>query len=135
MIKARFIIEAMGEPKELVVKTLKKMTEVIGEKYKIEDEFIEKPKKSGEKFYNSFLEVTIAFKNIQSLFEFMTYYTPTIVEILEPYKLELSAGELENISNDVMSKIHEIDKRLKSTVSVNKLLSRRVIQRNTNKKL
>ncbi len=126
MIKARFMMEAMGAPKELVVKTLKAMLDAIKQKFKVEDSVIGKPEKSGEKFHTSFIEVTIDFDNIQFLFEFITYYTPTIVEILEPYKLELSAGELENICNDVMSKIHELDKRLKSTVSVNKILSRRM---------
>ncbi|MBN1923228.1 MAG: hypothetical protein JW791_00530 [Nanoarchaeota archaeon] len=131
MIKARFVIEAMGSPQELVKDTLKNMLEAIKQKFKVEESFIEKPKKSGEKFYTSFIELTVQFKNVQFLFEFMTYYTPTIVEILEPYKLEISAGELENICNDVMSKIHEMDKRLKTNISVNKLLSRQVIQNNT----
>jgi hypothetical protein len=127
-VKARFIIEAMGAPADLVKKTLKKMLESIEKKFKVQESHVEKPKKSGDKFYTSFIELTINFENLQFLFEFMTYFTPTIVEILEPYKLELSAGELENICNDIMSKIHDLDKRLKSTMSVNKLLSRRNIK-------
>ena len=125
-IKARFIIEAVGEPKELVEKTLKSMTKAISEKFEVKESMVEKPKKTGERFYSSFLEITILFKNPQFLFEFITYYTPTIVEILEPYKIEVGAGELENICNDIMGKIHEMDKRLKSTVSVNKILSRQI---------
>ncbi|PIU62714.1 hypothetical protein COX58_00190 [archaeon CG_4_10_14_0_2_um_filter_Archaea_38_6] len=134
IIKARFIMEAMGKPKKLVKDTLNKMKKAIGEKFKVHDALIEEPKKSGDEFYTTFMEITVEFKNIQFFFEFITYYTPTIVEILEPYKLEISAGELENISNDVMGKIHEMDKRLKSAVSVNKILTRKVIQSNTDEK-
>lgn len=132
-IKARFILEAMGEPKELVIETLNKIIESIKEKFKVEESFVEKPKKSGDKFYTTYAEIIISFKNVQLMFEFMTYYTPTIVEVLEPYKFELSAGELENICNDVMSKVHEMDKRLKSILSANRLLTKQVVQRNSKK--
>ena len=136
--KAETLSTELSEANEAIAKydkDMKKMEEDIKKRLKVIDSFIEKPKKSGEKFYTSFLEISIEFKNIQFLFEFITYYTPTVVEILEPYKLELSAGELENICNDIMSKIHEMDKRLKSSVSVNRLLSRRIPRDNTKGKI
>lgn len=128
-------MEVMGQPADLVTKTLNKMLEAINERFKVVDSFIEEPEKTGEKFYNSFMELTIQFKNVQKLFEFMTYYTPTVVEVLEPYNLNISAGELENICNDVLSKIHEFDKKLKTTMSVNELLSQKVGQSNTKDKV
>ena len=134
-LKARFILEAMGQPESLVKKTLEAMLDSIKKTQKVEDSFIEKPKLSGEKFYTSFMEITISFKNVPQLFEFITLFTPTIVEILEPYKFEMNAGELENICNDVMGKIHALDKNYKSAMSVNKLLQNKVLQNNTDNKI
>ncbi len=135
MIKARFIMEVVGSPAELVTKTLNNIVDSIKESFSVEDVYIDKPEKKGKNLFSCFVEIVINFDNIQSFFGFMLYYTPSVVEILEPYKLSISAGELENISNDIMSKIHELDKMLKTTIGVNKLLSKRVIPRNTGKKL
>ncbi|MDD2678399.1 MAG: hypothetical protein PHT91_00315 [Candidatus Nanoarchaeia archaeon] len=135
MMKARFIIQAMGSPKELLEKTAKTMLDSIKKNFKTEDEHIEKPVKSGKEFYASFIETTISFKNLEEFFSFMINYSPTSAEIIEPYKFELSAGELENFSNDFLGKLHEIDKQLKTQLSLNKILSRRVIRSNTKEKL
>jgi hypothetical protein len=129
MIKARSIIEVMGQPENLVTETLKKIEQYIKDNLKVVDSFIAEPKKSGKKFYTSFIEVTIEYDNIQQLFEFLTFYTPSTVEIIEPYELSLSAGELENMCNDLLSKIHELDTRLKTTVSTNKLLTRKLYKK------
>ncbi len=135
MIKARFILEVVGSPAELVTKTLNNIVDSIKEVFSVEDVYIDKPEKKGKNLFSSFVELVITFDNIQAFFGFMLYYTPSVVEIIEPYKLSISAGELENISNDIMSKVHEIDKMLKTTIGINKLLSKRVIPRNTGKKL
>ena len=135
MIKARFIIQAMGSPKELLEKTIKTMLESLKKTFKTENEHVEKPEKSGKEFYTSFLEITISFKDLSELFLFMINYSPASAEILEPYKFELSAGELENFANDFLGKLHELDKQLKTQISLNKLLSRKVIRSNTKGKL
>ena len=134
-MKARFIIQAMGSPKKLLMKTITNIKDSLKKNYKIEDEFLDKPKKSGDSFFITFLEITISFNSIEDCFDFMMKYTPTTMEIIKPFKFELSAGELENISNDILGKVHEMDKKLKTQISVNKILSRKVIRSNTARKL
>ncbi len=129
MIKARSVIEVMGQPEELVEKTLKKMEDNIKKNFKLEESFTAEPKKSGKKFYTSFIELTINYDNIQQLFEYMTYYTPTLIEIIEPYEIKISAGELENLSNNILGKIHEIDSKLKTVHSTNKMLTRKLYKK------
>ncbi len=135
MIKIRFIIQSMGTPKELLEKTVKAMIESLKKNFKTENESMEKPKKEGKNFYSTFIEITISFKNLEEAFSFMINYAPTSAEIIEPYKFEISAGELENFANDFLAKTHEIDKQLKTQISLNKILSRRVIQSNTKQNL
>jgi hypothetical protein len=125
-LKSRFVVEAMGSPADLVVKTLEEIVKAIKNTYTVIGSHISKPEKAGEQFHTAFIEVTIEFKNIEAFFEFMMNYTPSFVEVLEPYKLELSAGELESISNNVMTKIHQYDKSLKSVSSVNRILTRKL---------
>jgi hypothetical protein len=135
MIKSRFIIQAMGSPKELLMNTVNAMLDSFKKNFKTEDEHIEKPQKSGKEFYCSFIEITIAFKNLTELFSFMINYSPTSAEIIEPYKIEMSAGELENFANDFLAKLSETDKQLKTQISLNKILSRKVIRSNTKQNL
>ncbi|MFA5303525.1 MAG: hypothetical protein WC393_03230 [Candidatus Nanoarchaeia archaeon] len=135
MIKSRLIIQTMGSPKELLIKTVNAMLDSFKKNFKTEDEHIEKPEKTGKEFYSSFIEITITFKNLTEFFSFMINYSPTSAEIIEPYKLELSAGELENFANDFLGKLNEIDKQLKTQLSLNKILSRKVIRSNTRQNL
>lgn len=130
MIKARFIIQTMGSPKELLEKTANTMLESLKKNYKTEEEYIEKPKKSGKEFYATFIELTVSFKTLNEFFLFMISYAPTSAEIIEPYKFEISAGELEDFSNDFLGKIHELDKQLKTQMGLNKILSRKTIRSN-----
>jgi hypothetical protein len=135
MIKSRLIIQAMGSPKELLMKTVNSMLDSFKKNFKTECEYVEKPEKIGKEFYNSFIELTITFKNLTEFFSFMINYSPTSAEIIEPYKLEISAGELENFANDFLGKLHETDKQLKTQISLNKILSRKVIRSNTSRKI
>jgi hypothetical protein len=135
MIKARFIIQAMGSPKKLLMKTVNAMLDSFKKNFKTEDEHVEQPEKTGKEFYNSFIEITITFKTLTEFFSFMISYAPTSAEILEPYKFEISAGELENFANDFLGKLHELDKQLKTQISLNKILSRKVIRSNTQQNL
>ncbi|VVB75274.1 Uncharacterised protein [Candidatus Tiddalikarchaeum anstoanum] len=129
-LKGRFVIEAMGIP-DLLVKTLNGIADSIKKTYTVSAMEVGNPEKTGDKFHTSFLEITVEFKNIQSMVEFMMNYTPTFVEVLEPYKMELTAGELEEIANSFMTKLHDYDKSLKSVAGVNKLLTRKLQERNT----
>lgn len=134
MIQARFIIQTMGTPKSLLEKTIQTMLKTLKETYKTKDEHIEKPTKTGKELYASFLEITIEFKTLEEYFLFMISYTPTSAEIIKPYKFEISAGELENFSNDFLGKLHDLDKQLKTQKALNKILARKTIRSNQNQK-
>lgn len=136
MIIVRMIIETLGTPEKLLMKTLQDMVKSIEKKYKVKETYIAKPtKQEGAKMFSSFIELTIDFKNMEEMFLFLTTFTPTSAEIIKPYKITMSAGEMENICNDVLSKIHALDQKFKLELGKNRIISRRVLPNITPKKI
>ncbi len=116
-LKLRAIIELQGIDKDLVKINLDK----IGNMLKNEKNFTIYDSKISEileqdNMYFGYLDLTLTLKNFSTLIYFVSYYTPTSVEVISPEKYDLSMFELQDgimdLSMLVQRYTSEIQKRL-----------------------
>jgi len=113
-IKARIFFEVMGWPAEALNAHLKKLLDLLKTKgWSIYREEYADPEKIGEKMYTSHVEFEVEIPDISTLFQFCLAYAPSVVEIIEPSEIYLTAAEIQDIIADMNSKIHEMDKSIK----------------------
>ena len=108
-IKARVIIEVVGMPIEHVKETLNNLIDKIKEdrEMNIEKHEIFEPVELPEmKLFSSFVEADINFSHIEKLVGFCFDFTPSSVEVLEPFSFIFDARFLNGILNDVVTKLH-----------------------------
>ena len=113
-IKVRTIIEIVGKPKEHVEKTMEKVVELItkNEEFKLVSHETREPKEV-KNLWSSFTEFVINFSSLDVLSNFCFEFMPSSVEIEEPEKISMNSKEIENLLNDILSKIHQYDMVLK----------------------
>ena len=113
-MKVSLIFEVLGTTREIVEKSLKEHIEKL-EKIKTiflykkdfsKIEEVEKPMKNVEKAYSQIVETEAMIKDIKTLITIAISYGPSSIEILEPKKIEISAGEIQDISNMISGVIH-----------------------------
>jgi hypothetical protein len=130
MIKARFIIEIAGSPKDHVeavmkgvMEKIKKESDVI--KYNIYEA------KEVEKLWNTFTEVDVSFKNTLDLMAFCFDKMPSSIEMLEPEdKLVMKREDFEDLFNNLMSKLHDSATEMRDLKAANLVISRQ-LEKNT----
>jgi hypothetical protein len=111
MIEARLMIEVLGKPKEVLVKTLDKVVETINERYKVMHKEVMKPKKiKNTDMYSTILEIEVSFNKFEDLFSCVLDFGPTFVEILEPKEIVMRGIEVQNALSDLISKLHVMSK-------------------------
>ncbi len=112
MIKAIFYIEAQGNNREVVIKSLENLVEKLKEEKGviIEKEFFDRVIEN-EGLYSSVVELTLSFVDLVTYLKTAIKYGPSAIEILEPEKIEISAkdfllsiGEIIAISRKFFSK-------------------------------
>lgn len=59
------------------------------------------------KLFSTFVEADIIFKNIEKFIGFCFDYTPSSVEIIEPYSFLLDARFFNAMLNDMITKLHK----------------------------
>ncbi|MDD5182298.1 MAG: hypothetical protein PHC66_03950 [Candidatus Nanoarchaeia archaeon] len=124
-IKIRVFMEVMGWPKENLTEHLKKVVNVLREnlKWKISREDYAEPEQASEKMYSTHVEFEAEFNDINQLFTFAMAHGPSVIEILEPSELYLSASEMQDILADMVSKAQSMDKEIKVLAAQNKQMS------------
>ncbi len=107
----RTVIEVIGKPKEHVEEALKRYIEKIknDEKYQILREEYAEVKQQENSFWGTFAELEIEAKDVQDLIGFCFDYMPSVIEILEPSKIELKDREFSDFFNDLQAKLHQVD--------------------------
>jgi hypothetical protein len=68
---------------------------------------VEKPMKNIDVGYSLTCEVELISKKLDNLVQIVTQYGPAAIEILEPKKFELDAGEAQGILNSVSQVMHQ----------------------------
>ena len=68
---------------------------------------MDKPMKNIDVGHSLTSEIELVSKNIDNLVQLVTEYGPSAIEILEPKKITLDAGEAQNILNSVSHIMHQ----------------------------
>ena len=117
-IKATTIIEIAGKPKEHVSETLNRVLELIktNTNFKLIEHELNEPKtvQDSTQIYSSFGEFEIEFPNMDTLNGFCFDFMPSSIEIIEPEKITIDSGEMNNLLNDTITKLHQYDRVLKT---------------------
>lgn len=128
-IKARSIIEIMGAPREHVDQAmgivLSKLKESESIKLLHEKVFEAKPLE-GKPFFSTFCEVDIEVKDISDLFGFCFDFMPSSVEVFEPVQMELKAGDINSMCNEMVAKMHQYDMAMRNIYAENIVLKRKL---------
>ena len=112
-IKAVFILEIIGRPKEHLVQTLEKIIEAIGKEkdVKLIEKKINEPVelKNNKDFYTTFAEIEIEAEEIFQIAILMFKYMPANIEIIEPELIALSNNGWNDILNELARRLHAYD--------------------------
>ncbi len=128
-MKIRVIFELMGWPPEEVVNALKRLVEALKKaNWKILSEEYSEPEKieGSQKMYSAFVEFTAEVKDLRSLFTFVMTYAPTVIEVLEPPEIVITADQIQDILADLTAKLQELDKQVKMLSAENIVLKKRI---------
>lgn len=120
-LKVNAILEVLGRPAQNVTDALK----IIVDKMKAEKELkvishkIHEPVavKDAENLFTSFVEVELELPSINHLFSFLFVYMPANIEISYPENLNLSNQDLNQMTNQLMHRMHQYDAIAKNALS------------------
>ena len=128
MIKVRVIIEILGSPKEHVEETINRVVK------KIEDEEREIRLINGKSYeatevkglWSTFAELELEFNKLYDLIGFSFDYMPSVIEILEPERIDINMGDVNELLNDLLAKLHNYDMVTKNLSAENIVLKRQL---------
>ncbi|MBR9679421.1 MAG: hypothetical protein GOU99_00010 [Candidatus Altiarchaeota archaeon] len=108
MIKARFIIEAQGQPKSFVKNSLKQLIEKIKGVQGVEvyDEHWEDVEKQESGLLSGLVDIGISSVDAETFFAIMLAFGPSAIILEEPAELKISMGQMQNITNDIIEVLH-----------------------------
>lgn len=124
-IKVRMFMEVMGWPKEKLREHLEQVIKILKEKtkWKITNEKYAEPEKVGDKMFTNHVEFEGEASSLHDLFLFSMTYGPSVVEIIDPPEFYMTAGELQDILADLVSKVQSMDKEIKVIAAQNRQMS------------
>ncbi len=112
-ISAVIIFEALGKPQEHLAEFLKDISKKIGEEkgVKVVRENLGEPilAKDQKELYTSFLELDMEFDKIHNLVAVLFKYMPAHVDISYPEKSIMSHGDWNEVSNEILRRLHAYD--------------------------
>ena len=140
-IVAKIIMEMLGAPKEHVDETMKLVVDKMSkdDKFKVlvnkvfPAEEINDSKLQGNKkvkFFSTFAESELEFKEIEDLIGFCFDYMPSSVEVLHPDGLRLTLPNVNNVLNDLIARLHQYDMVLKNIHAQNQLMKKELGREN-----
>lgn len=81
------------------------------------------PNQKKSKMFNTHVEFEAEFNDILQLFSFAMAHGPSVIEVLEPAEMYVTAGELQDILADMVSKAQTMDKEIKILAAQNKKMA------------
>ena len=128
MIKVRVIIEILGSPKEHVEEIINKVVKKIETEEKdiklLNGKSYEATEVKG--LWSTFAELELEFNKLYDLIGFSFDYMPSVIEILEPEKMNIEMGDVNELLNDLLAKLHNYDMVTKNLSAENILLKRQL---------
>jgi len=126
-IKADFVFEVLGRPKEHIREALTTLVLKLGEGkgVKVIEKQIHEPieVKDANNLFTTFAEVSLEIDSMSLLLGIIMNYMPAHVEIIEPENLETTNYELNDLCNALVQKMHNYDAIVK-----NALMERNILQ-------
>ena len=113
--KVRIVIELLGQPKDLMQKTFDMlMTQLKTDThhYLLSDK--RAPFKAQGKLWSTFTEAELWVKDFRALAALLFEYLPSSVEIAQPSSVNLKAPQITNFLNDLQTRLHEQDMKVKN---------------------
>jgi hypothetical protein len=135
-IKATFILEILGRPKEYLTETLDTIIKDMGKEkgVKVLNKKIKLPVpiKNQKDFYTSFAEIDVETENLNSLTSLMFKYMPAHIEITSPQNINLKNSDFEEILNEITRRLHgyeEIARMLQNEKRILEAKLREVVEK------
>lgn len=131
----RCIIEMMGAPKEHLDKTLKNYVKALKKREELEfvkSNYADPKQEEGDELFSSFVELEIWTTGIYEFMSFCLEALPASVEIVEPTDIRINNSVLANMSNDIVSRLHDVSMHLKNTSAKNDILEKNITVITTN---
>ncbi|MEK6890275.1 MAG: hypothetical protein AABW82_03395 [Nanoarchaeota archaeon] len=131
-LKVHTILEVLGRPAENVTDALK----IIVDKMKAEKELkvvsynIHEPVpvKDSQDLFTSFVEVELELPSLNHLFSFLFVYMPANIEISYPEKINISNQDLNQMTNQLMHRMHQYDAIAKNALSEKDFLMKKLYE-------
>ena len=116
-IKVKTIVEIVGIPKEHVEKTMNRVVELINkhDKFELINHKLREAKEI-KGLWSTFCEFEINFLNFEDLGTFCFEFMPSSVEVISPEIVKCDSKEVEDILNDMLTKMHQYDMVLKKVI-------------------
>lgn len=117
-LRSLITFEVAGKPKQHVEQTLSTYIDKLKEDKALDvldvhrEDAIELEDEDG--FFSAFSEVEMLLPDLESLTHLCVNLMPASVEILEPDEFRFAARNVQNWSNDLLSRLHEIAQQLRS---------------------
>jgi hypothetical protein len=112
-IKAIFILEMIGRPKEHLTDSMNKIIEQMEEEENVEiiSKNIKEPveMKDNKEFFTTFCEIEVEVKEIANLAILLFKYMPAHVEIIEPELIALTNNGWTDIFSELVRRLHGYD--------------------------
>lgn len=130
-MKVRFFFEALGSPKDFVTQFLNKLLEDIKQfkgleivNSKIEEPIEREVEVNGKKvkLWSSFLEIEGIPRDFQSLLDFVLMFSPSHIEIEDIEKIEFTKEELNNMLNEISTRIIQLTTIINNLNAKNQLM-------------
>lgn len=128
-MKVRVIFELMGWPPEELVNALKRLMEALRKSsWKIVSEEYSNPEKieGSNRMYSAFVEFIAEIQDLRQLFTFVMTYAPTVIEVLDPPEMVITANQIQDILADLTAKLQELDKQVKVLSAENIALKKKI---------
>jgi hypothetical protein len=115
----RTIIEILGSPKEHIMQTIKDYVKALKNDSRMEiiKEHYADAEEQKDKFYSTYAELEIWFKDTEKLVAFCFDSLPSSIEIIEPETLRIQSTRLSGLLNDLQAKLHRVDTTLKKLLT------------------
>lgn len=126
------ILEVLGRPAENVTNALK----IIVDKMKVEKELklisskIHEPVavKDSKDLFTSFVEVEVQLPSLNHLYSFLFVYMPANIEVSYPENITISNQDLNQMTNQLMLRIHQYDAIAKNALSEKEFVTRKLYE-------
>ena len=137
-VKARSIIEIVGGPKEHIDKAMSTVMEKLkGDEHVTllkEKVFEAQPLQDKKPLFSSFCEVEIEAKSVEDLFGFCFDFMPSSVEVFDPVDFNLKAETVNDMFNELITKLHQYDMAVRNIYAQNILLKRKLEEQTKSEK-